>query len=107
MIMHAALSSVNFGLNSKPSLLKNSIDRFRSRTGKLTKISRERFCAMTAPQVGVGFVVIDFHQRPKSSLRAKLRARSRGFRLSTLLLTIEHPLNAKGIRQHPKGGAPE
>src|SRR5215471_6995450 len=46
MIMQAALSSVNLGLNSKPSLLKNCIDRFRSRTGKLTKISRERFCAM-------------------------------------------------------------
>src|SRR5947209_11677195 len=41
MIMQAALSSVNFGLNSKPSLEKNSIDFFRSRTARLTKSLRE------------------------------------------------------------------
>src|SRR5258707_15168944 len=43
--MQAAFSSVNCRLNSNPSLLKNSIDRFRSRTGKLTKIFL--LCAMT------------------------------------------------------------
>src|SRR5262249_43920011 len=40
MIMHAALSSVNFGLNSKPREEKNSIDFFRSRTARLTKMLR-------------------------------------------------------------------
>src|SRR5215472_11234521 len=38
MIMHAALSSVNFGLNSKPSEEKKSIDFFKSRTARLTKM---------------------------------------------------------------------
>src|SRR3990172_4832931 len=33
--MQAALSSVNCGLNSKPSLEKNSMDVFRSRTGRI------------------------------------------------------------------------
>src|SRR5216684_1598356 len=46
MIMQAALSSVNFGLNSKPSLEKNSIDFFKSRTARLTKSFRERSAAM-------------------------------------------------------------
>src|SRR5713101_5159233 len=46
MIMQAALSSVNFGLNSKPSFEKNSIDFFKSRTARLTKSFRERLSAM-------------------------------------------------------------
>src|SRR5712692_7255834 len=46
MIMQAALSSVNFGLNSKPSFEKNSFDAFRFRTGRLTKSFRERRSAM-------------------------------------------------------------
>src|SRR2546430_16416583 len=37
MIMQAAFSSVNLGLNSKPSFEKNSIDAFTSRTGRLTQ----------------------------------------------------------------------
>jgi hypothetical protein len=36
--MQAAVSSVNWGLNVKPSLRKKSIDFFKSLTGKLTKI---------------------------------------------------------------------
>lgn len=36
--MHVAFSSVNCGLNVKPSLLKNSTVLLRSFTGKLTKI---------------------------------------------------------------------
>src|SRR5688572_15261804 len=36
--MHAAFSSVNFGLKVKPSREKKSIDLFRSRTARLTKI---------------------------------------------------------------------
>src|SRR5713101_7079714 len=46
MIMQAASSSVNFGLNSKPSFEKNSIDFFKSRTARLTKSFRERSAAM-------------------------------------------------------------
>src|SRR6266852_2038343 len=48
MIMQAALLSVNFGLNSKPSFEKNSIDFFRSRTGRLRKIFRERLSAIAS-----------------------------------------------------------
>src|SRR5262245_56695213 len=89
----ALQSSLLVGLSSKPSLLKNSIERFRSRTGMLTKISREGFCA----KIGLS-----------SRLRGpKHRSRSRRFRPSALLLTIEHPLNAEGVRQHPKGRVPE
>src|SRR5437879_7193768 len=51
MIMQAALSSVNFGLNSKPSFVKKFIDFFRSRTARLTKSFRERFSAMIPPWV--------------------------------------------------------
>ena len=40
MTMQAALSSVNCGLNSKPSFEKNSMDRLRSRTGRFTNILR-------------------------------------------------------------------
>ena len=36
--MHAAFSSVNFGLNVKPSCEKKSIDFFKSRPARLTKI---------------------------------------------------------------------
>jgi hypothetical protein len=36
--MHVAFSSVNCGLNSKPSFLKNSMVLLRSLTGKLTNI---------------------------------------------------------------------
>src|ERR1700694_2263458 len=36
MIMQAALSSVNLGLNSKPSFEKSSIDFFKSPTARLT-----------------------------------------------------------------------
>src|SRR5262245_25719404 len=46
MIMQAALSSVNFGLNPKPSWPKKSFDFFRSRTARLTKILRVEFVAM-------------------------------------------------------------
>src|SRR6516164_4470944 len=46
MIMQAALSSVNCGLNEKRSLPKKSMDCFRSRTGKLTNIFRDRFSVM-------------------------------------------------------------
>jgi len=38
--MHAAVSSVNCGLNAKPSEEKKSMDDFRFFTGKLTKILR-------------------------------------------------------------------
>src|SRR5918995_5982119 len=38
MTMQAAVSSVNCGLKEKPSFLKNSMDRSRSLTGRLTKI---------------------------------------------------------------------
>src|SRR6187455_1772286 len=47
--MQAAFASENFGLNVKPSLLKNAFERSRSFTGRLTKIlvdmlvSRVRF----------------------------------------------------------------
>src|SRR3989454_12037660 len=41
MIMQAAFSPVNLGLNSKPSFEKNSIDAFTSRTGRVTKSLRE------------------------------------------------------------------
>src|SRR5262249_12350154 len=44
--MQAALSSVTCGLNEKPSVPKKSIDRFRSRTARLTNIFRERVAAM-------------------------------------------------------------
>lgn len=40
IIMHAAVSSVNVGLNVNPSAEKKSFDFFRSLTGKLTKIWR-------------------------------------------------------------------
>src|SRR5215831_96314 len=43
MTMQAALSSVNFGLNSNPSFEKNAFDFFRSLTARLTKIIRELF----------------------------------------------------------------
>src|SRR5713101_8586016 len=46
MTMQAALSSVNFGSNPKPSFVKNSIDFFRSRTARLTKIFRGLLSAM-------------------------------------------------------------
>src|SRR5438093_11121092 len=46
-IMHAALSSVNFGLNVKPSAEKNSFDALRLRTARLTNILRDRVSAMT------------------------------------------------------------
>src|SRR5438477_4939217 len=49
MIMQAAFSSVNLGLNSKPSFEKNSIDAFRSRTGRLTNSFRE-LRAMFSPR---------------------------------------------------------
>src|SRR5262245_55273059 len=45
-IMQAALSSVNCGLNWKPSFPKKSIDRLRSWTAKLTNIFRELFVCM-------------------------------------------------------------
>src|SRR5207248_7484775 len=45
-IMQAAFSSVNCGLNPNPSSRKNSIDRFRSRTARLTNSLRERLSAM-------------------------------------------------------------
>src|SRR5205807_6518223 len=38
--MHAAFSSVNCRLNSNPSWLKNAIDRFKSRTARLTNSLR-------------------------------------------------------------------
>jgi hypothetical protein len=44
--MHAAFSSVNFGLNPNPSVEKNSIDLSRSRTGRFTNILREPFVVM-------------------------------------------------------------
>jgi hypothetical protein len=40
-IMQAALSSLNFGLKWKPKVEKNSLDFFKSRTGRLTKSFRE------------------------------------------------------------------
>jgi hypothetical protein len=40
-IMQAALSSVNCGSKANPSLPKNSFDRARSRTARLTKSLRE------------------------------------------------------------------
>src|SRR5690606_33138241 len=45
-IMQAAFSSVNFTSYPKPSLEKNSIERFRSRTGRLTNSLRARKVAM-------------------------------------------------------------
>ena len=45
-IMQVAFSSVKCGLKVKPSRVKNSTDRFRSRTGRLTKILREVFACM-------------------------------------------------------------
>src|SRR5436190_3399997 len=48
MIIQAALSSVNFGSNPKPSFVKNSIDFFRSRTARLTKIFRGLLSAMVS-----------------------------------------------------------
>src|SRR5262245_54201118 len=49
-IMQPALSSVNCGLNWKPSLVKKSIDRFKSWTAKLTNIFRELFaCIVISP----------------------------------------------------------
>src|SRR5215813_352837 len=50
--MQAALSSVNCRLNSKPSFAKNSIDRFRSRTGRLTKILRSMGSSCYGPMPG-------------------------------------------------------
>src|SRR6266446_10947269 len=51
MTMQAALSSVNFGSNPKPSFVKNSIDFFRSRTARLTKIFRGLLSAMVSSLV--------------------------------------------------------
>src|SRR5215203_2257407 len=48
MTMQAAVSSVNCGLNVKPSLLKNAIERLRSFTGRFTKI----LVAISAPSKG-------------------------------------------------------
>ena len=45
-IMQAALSSVNCGLNPKPSSEKKAFDLSRSRTARLTKIFREFVDAM-------------------------------------------------------------
>ena len=49
--MQAALSSVNLGLNVKPSAEKNSIDLFRSRTGRLTNILRGTSASIHNPCV--------------------------------------------------------
>src|SRR5919201_1016103 len=48
--MQAAFSSVNCGLNAKPSLRKKSIERFRSRTARLTNSLRERLSGMCGLQ---------------------------------------------------------
>src|SRR5215469_867217 len=45
IVIQAAVSSVNWGLNVNPNLPKKSIDFFRSLTGRLTKI----FWAMCSP----------------------------------------------------------
>src|SRR5207247_10613745 len=55
-IMHAALSSVNFGLNVKPSAEKNSFDALRSRTATLTNILRDWVSAMTRSSSSVGLL---------------------------------------------------
>jgi len=51
-IMQAAFSSVNCGLNPKPSLEKKFFDLCRSRTARLTKIFRESVDAMSCSLVG-------------------------------------------------------
>src|SRR5438094_10507663 len=51
MIMQAALSSVNFGSNPKPSFVKKSIDLFKSRTARLTNIFRGLLSAMVSSLV--------------------------------------------------------
>src|SRR5437660_12581571 len=52
MIMQAAFSSENLGLNSKPSFEKNSIDAFTSRTGRVTRSLRELGAMLLLPGRG-------------------------------------------------------
>src|SRR5262249_40013078 len=52
MTMQAALSSVNFGLKSKPSAEKNALARLRSRTARLTKILRPELLFMVPSIAG-------------------------------------------------------
>src|SRR5438132_7237360 len=74
MIMQAALSSVNRGLNSKPSFEKNSIDTFRSRTGRLTKSFRELRAAFFDAMGPFVRVVrrLDPDDRSKSSVHCEI-----------------------------------
>src|ERR1700704_1604476 len=61
--MQAALSSVNSGLNVKPSLVKNAIERFTSRTARFRNIFRLELLTILA-----AFTPSDSAGRQNSSL---------------------------------------
>jgi hypothetical protein len=70
--MQAAVSSVNWGLNAKPSLVKKAVDRWRSLTGRLTKI----LVAIMAPcrrSVGEWWVYICQGTRERTRSSRKYR----------------------------------
>src|SRR5262245_64506772 len=73
-IMQVAFSSVNRGSNAKPSLVKKSTERFRSRTGRLRNILRGEgvdtayllrwFCSIDRPQGPDSSVALARRHRP-------------------------------------------
>src|SRR5690606_14901174 len=81
--MQVALASVNSGLNSKPSAVKNRTEASRSLTGRLTKIWRD----MGTPQGGFGVGI----------------SRGRRLRVATALHRRRTPVVAIDIRDFSGG----
>jgi hypothetical protein len=80
IIMQAAVSSVNWALNVKRSLLKKSIDFFRSFTGRLTKIFR----VMCSPLEIIGTPSQQYVEREKAKSTGPVKVRYAARRENTV-----------------------
>src|SRR5437762_6367847 len=105
MIMQAALSSVNFGSNPKPSFVKKSIDLFRSRTARLTNIFRGLLSAMVSSLVRfVRRFGVEEGGHPGDAIPRHLEHDERP-RLPALLPVLPERRQAARRRRHETGPA--